>query len=492
MSDQSLKSKASIGMAWHAFNTFVVQGINVIAGIILARILMPSDYGLIGMLAIFIAISQLFIEGGFRTALIQKNNCSNADYSTVFYFNLVVAIILYFILFLSAPLIAKFYHTAELITLMRVLSLSLVINSLSIVQQARLYIKLNFKAYALVSLLAVVISASAGLFLAYSGFGVWALVIQGLSHSLIKTFFLFYFDRWFPQLMFSALSFKQLFRFSFKLLGAGLISTIMANIYSVLIGKKFTAKDLGFYTKAQEYPDLFASAVVNILQVTSFSVLASVQNERERMVSIYERLMGMTVFFVMPIMTLFALLAGPFVRIFLTDKWMPVVPLLQWLCFSRIITTISIFNINIVNVIGRSDLYLKIEILKSFVIISGLVLAIPLGLKVVVISYFVVVVICFFINAYYPGKLFGYGAIRQVKQMRYIIYATLVMSLCILGLLMILPTDSMKLYICISLSIIIYLFSSFLLKIKEVNEVFNMFRLTVLKIKETFTPARFL
>ena len=309
MTDQSLKSKATKGIAWSAFNIFAVQGVNVLMGIVLARILMPSDYGLIGMLAVFIAVSQLFVESGFSTALVQKNDCSNADYSTVFYFNFAVAITLYFILFLAAPLIAEFYHTPQLIKLTRVLSLSLIFNSLSIIQQARLYIKLNFKTSALVSLFSVAISASIAFFLAYGGFGVWALVIQSISYSLIKAFFLFYFERWRSQLIFSLSSLKQLFGFSFKLLATGLISTIMTNVYAVLMGRKFTAKDLGFYTTAQKYPELLACAIVNVLQSTSFPVLASVQNEREHMVSIYKRLMSMTVFFVTPIMTLFALLA---------------------------------------------------------------------------------------------------------------------------------------------------------------------------------------
>lgn len=483
MNVQSLKTTAAHGMAWNAFNTFIVQGINVLIGIILARILLPSDYGLIGMLAIFIAISQLFIEGGFLTALIQKNNCSDLDYSTVFYFNLVSAVILYLILFSLAPLIAGFYHRQELIELTRVLSLNLIFNSLSIVQQARLYIKLNFKRLALVSLLAVIISAFIGLFLAYYGFGVWALVIQGLAYSLSKTACLFYFDKWSPQFVFSRPSFKQLFGYSFKLMSAKLIATIMANIYALLIGRKFTAEDLGFYTTAQKYPDLLAYMVINILQNSTFSVLASVQRERERMVSIYERLMGMTVFFVMPMMTLFALLASPFIRVVLTDKWMPAVPLLQWLCFCRIITTISIFNINILNVVGRSDLYLKLEILKSFVITGGLFLTIPLGLKAVVIGYAVVVCICFVINAHYPGELFGYGAFRQIKEMRHIIYATLIMSVTALCTLRILSSDLMKLFICIPLGIVVYLAAAYLFRIKEINEVHSLLRSTVLKMK---------
>jgi len=484
MTDQALKSKATKGMVWNAFNTLVVQGVNILIGIFLARILMPSDYGLIGMLAIFIAISQLFIESGFSTALIQKNDCSDIDYSTVLYFNFAVAVTFYIVLFFATPLVAQFYHAPVLINLTRVLSLSLIINSLSIAQQARLYIKLDFRACAVISLLSVIISGSIAIFMAYKGFGVWVLVIQTLSYSLVKTFFLLYFGRWVPQLVFSVTSFKQLFGFSFKLLGGGLVSTIMTNIYSILIGRNYTARDLGFYTTAQKYSELLACTIVSILHGGTFPILASVQSEKERMIVIYERLMSMTVFFIMPIMALLALLAKPFIHVFLTDKWIPCVPLLQWLCLCRIITTVSFLNMNVVNVVGRSDLYLKVEVLKSPIIFLGLVLTIPLGLKAVVIGYFVVALICFFVNAYYPGKLFGYGAIKQIKEMRRVICAVLIMSLSIFGMLTILSTDFIKLAICIPIGIAIYLVSSYLFKIKETNEVFNMIRLIILKIKE--------
>lgn len=471
MPDQSLKNKAITGIAWNTIQKFAVQGISFVIGIILARILMPADYGLIGMLAIFFGISELFVESSFSSALIQKIDRTEVDYSTIFYFNLVVGVVFYIILFFSAPLIAQFFNAAQLIILTRVLSLNILIRSLSFVQSTRLTIKLDFKTQALISLFSVIIGGSIGILTAYRGFGVWALVIQSISISLVTTVSLFYVTKWMPLLIFSVSSFKQLFGFCSKLLGANLVAVTFGNIYSVLIGKIFSAKDLGFYTRARQYPEVLSTASTSILQGVTFPILASLQNDRERMVSVYGRLMRMVVFFVVPALTLLALLSEPFIRFCLTEKWMPVVPLMQWLCFARMITPISALNMNILNAIGRSDLYFRVDISKLPLTVAALVITVPLGLLAVVIGHFVTSFICFFINAYYPGKLFGFGAARQIKEMRLVIYSTLIMSIGVFIIMSILPTDFLKLLIGVPLGIGIYLLLSYLMKIKEVEEV---------------------
>ena len=307
--DTSLKSKAASGMVWSAFGSFSSQGISFIIGIILARILMPSDYGLIGMLAIFFAFSNMIIESGFANALIQKIDRTESDFSTIFYFNLLVSIIIYLILYSTAPLIASFYNTPELLLLTRILSLNLLIGSLSIVQQVRLKILFDFKSIALITVISVIFSGILGVVLAYLNFGVWALVAQNLSAALIKTLLLFYFNKWYPKIVFNINSLKQLFGFSSKLLIAGLVSTIVNNLYSILIGKIFTPKEVGYYTRARQYPELLSNTITTILQGVTYPILTSLQNERERMISVYGRLMRVTVFFVIPFLTLFAILA---------------------------------------------------------------------------------------------------------------------------------------------------------------------------------------
>lgn len=472
--NSSLKSKAAKGMAWSAFGTFSSQGISFVIGIILARILMPSDYGLIGMLAIFFAVSQLIVESGFSNALIQKIDRTETDYSTIFYFNLVVSIFIYLLLYFTAPLIAQFYETPELTSLTRILSLNILIGALAIVQQARLKIELNFKTPALITLISVALSGTVGVVMAYYGFGVWALVVQNLSLTTFRTILLFFFNKWMPRLIFSIASLKQLFGFSSKILIAGLVSTIVNNLYSILIGKLFSPKDVGFYTRARQFPELISVTITNILQGVTYPILTTLQNDRTRMVFVYGRLMRITVFFVMPLLTLFALLAEPFIRLLLTEKWIAIVPLIQWLCFARMITPISALNMNILNAIGRSDLYLKVDLSKLPLALVMMAVTVPFGINVVVIGNFVVSVVSFFINAYYPGKIFGFGVIRQTKEMLTVIIATIVMSIFVFGINTFIPGDLLKLIAGSILGPAIYLLAAYLMKIEELEEVQGM------------------
>lgn len=478
----SLKNKALTGMAWSSADKFAVQGVSFAIGVILARLLMPADYGLIGILAIFMALSELFVGSGLSTALIQKSDRTDVDYSTIFHFNLIVSLVFYFVLFFSAPLIAQFFNEPQLTVLTRILSLSIIINSLSIVQQTRLTIQLDFKSQAKISLFSVVISGSIGILMAYHGFGVWALVVQMLSAALVRSACLYYFNKWLPLLTFSASSFRRLFGFSSKLLAAGFVATIVNNLYAILIGKVFSEKDLGFYTRAKQYPEVLSATLSSVLQGVSFPILASLQNDRERMVSVYGRIMRMVVFFIVPSLTLFALLAEPFIRLLLTEKWMPVVPLIQWLCFARMITSLSSLNMSILNAIGRSDLFFFVDISKLPLTVAALVITIPLGLTAVVIGHFVTSFICFFINAYYPGKIFDFGAVRQIKEMWRMICATLVMSVAVFISMVFLLSDLSKLIIGIPLGIVIYLLSAYLLKIKELLEVNGMVQLFIKRI----------
>lgn len=462
-------------MAWSAVGKFSQFGISFITGTILARLLMPSDYGLVGMLAIFLVISNLFIASGFSSALIQKANRTETDYSTIFYFNVAVALLFYVVLFFCAPLIAQFYKIDQLVALTRVMTLIIVINSLSLVQQTRLTIQLAFKTQAIIAIVSSVLSGLLGIFAAYYGLGVWALVVQSISMAAIALVAYYYVSFWTPMLVFSIDSFKKLFGFSSKLLIAGIVANIFTNIYLVLIGKLFSAKDLGFYTRAKQYPELLSNTITGALQGVTFPIMSSLQDDKERLISVYDRLMGMTVFFVIPLLTLFALVTEPFIRLLLTEKWMPVVPLMQWLCFARMITPISALNMNILNVIGRSDLYMKVDLSKLSFTVIILVVTVPFGLKHVVIGHFVASFIAFFFNAYYPGKFFGYGAIRQIKEMKWVVLSTLLMAAMVYGLLQVLPGDFLKLAIGTPFGIGVYAMFAYLFKIKEINDVTQIF-----------------
>jgi O-antigen/teichoic acid export membrane protein len=272
-------------------------------------------------------------------------------------------------------------------------------------------------------------------------------------------------------LVFSRSSFQKLFGFSSKLLLAGLSAAIFNNIYAILIGKLFAPKEVGFYTRGKQFPELISSTLTSILKGVTYPILTSLQNERERMVQVYGKLMRITVFVVIPVLTLFALLAEPFVRLFLTEKWMPIVPLIQWLCFARMITPISGLNMNILNAIGRSDLFLKVDLSKMPMMILALIITVPMGLKAVVIGNFITTVISFFINTYYPGKIFGYGAKRQLVEMKSVLMAALVMSGSVLLINHFLQGDLIKLLAGTIVAFISYFSVAHLMKMEELTEI---------------------
>lgn len=472
MPEPTLKSRTIKGLIWSSIDKFAVLIISFLIGLILARKLMPADYGSVGMLAIFIAVTQLLVESGFSSALIQKHTPTNDDYSTVFYFNLVVSIVFYAIMFFAAPLIAAFYKTPELIAITRVLMLLIFINALSLVQQAKLTICLDFKTQAKVSVVSVGLSGVLGVLSAYSGYGVWSLVIQILSAAIIKTVLLFYYSQWMPGLVFSSASFKQLFRFSSNVLLAGLAASIVNNIYSIIIGKFFTAKELGYYTNGRQYPDYIAGPIANVLVGVTYPVLVSLKDDKQAMVQVYSRLMRLTVFFVMPILSLLALLAHPIVHLILTDKWMPMVSLMQWMCFARMLAPLCSLNMINLNVIGRSDLFLKVELFKLPFTVGALIITIPFGLQVVVIGHFITMLISFFITTYYSGKLFNYGALKQLRDMLTVIIATLLMAASVVSCLYILPNnDFIQLVVGGVVGLGVYVLAAFVMKIEELKDL---------------------
>lgn len=471
MENTSLKSKATKGMLWSALDKFAVQAGHFAIGIVLARLLMPEDFGLIGMLSIFIAISQTFIDSGMGSGLIQKKDRSNHDFSTVFVFNLAVSVAFYLVLYFSAPLIAQFYSMPQLVMLTRVLSLNIIINSLAIVQRTKLTINIDFKTIAKVNVASVFISGIVAVYFAYSGLGVWALVIQNLVRAAVAVLMLWFLSRWTPSLFFSKDSFKNLFSFGSKLLIAGLYARTLQEVYNITIGKFYQAAELGFYTRARSFVDITNGTITSILQQVTYPILASLQDDRDRMVSVYSRLIRMTAFFVFPAMTLLALLAEPFVLFFLTEKWLPAVVLLQLMAFARIFYPISALNMNILNAVGRSDLFLKVDLSKFPVIVLVLIITIPLGVKAIVIGHIVTSFISFFINSYMPGKLFGYGALKQLRDMIPIFIATGIMAALVYASIFLLDSNILKMLIGGFVGISSFLTVSHFMKIEEMKEV---------------------
>lgn len=471
MGENTLKSQATKGMLWNTIEKLSVQAGQFGISVVLARLLLPSDFGLIGMLTVFIAISQSFVDSGMGLALVQKKDRSEVDFSTVFVFNFLVSLGIYGILYFCAPFIASFYEMPQLVILTRVLMLNIVINSLGVVQTSRLTINLDFKTMAKVNLVSVIVSGIVAVLMAYANQGVWALVFQNLVRTVVLVVMLWYLSRWRPSVKFSKDSFKQLFGFGSKILGVGLIGTIFTNVYNVVIGKYYSVKDLGYYTQGYQFATLTSGTITSILQKVTFPILASLQDNQERLVEVYRKLLGMTAFIIFPLMTLFALLAEPFIRFFLTDKWLPTVPLLQLLCFSRILNPISTLNMNILNAKGRSDLYFLVDVSKLPMIIIALIITIPMGIKAMIIGSIITSFIAFFINAYMPGKLFSYGAIEQIKDMSPKVLATIGMSILVFLVTYYVDVPFLKLTIGTGTGILGYYLFSCILKIEEIKEV---------------------
>ncbi|RLD61982.1 MAG: lipopolysaccharide biosynthesis protein [Bacteroidetes bacterium] len=472
----NLKQETAKGFLWSAIERFSVQGLQFLMGLVLARLLLPSDYGLVGMLAIFLAISQTFVDSGFSSALIQKKNRTDTDYSTAFFFNIGIGLFFYLILFFTAPLIAKFYNIPELNSLTKVIGLNVFITSLAVVQRAKLTIKLDFKTQAKASLTSVFIGGCVGIAMAYKGYGVWALVVQSLLRNGLNTLFLWLLSKWMPKAVFSKSSFKELFSFGSKLLGAGLLNTIFQNIYLLVIGKLFSASELGFYTRAQQFQKMPSQNITSIIQRVTFPVLSSIQDDDEKLIKAYSNFIRLSAFVVFPLMIGLAVVAEPLIRLILTEKWMPTVPLLQLLCIAGMLYPVHAINLNILNVKGRSDLFLKLEIIKKLLITFAILITFSFGVKAMVIGQILTSFISFFINTHYSSKMINYGAWKQIKDMMPIIFITLLMAFGVWGVMLLGFSDILKLLIGIVVGIIIYLISAKIGNFNELNEIVSLIK----------------
>ena len=383
----------------------------------MARILTPADYGLVGMVAIFIAVSQTLVDSGFSQALIRKQDRTQVDISTVFYFNIAVGVILYFTLFFCAHPIARFYDEPALIPVIRLIALSLPLNSLAVVQRALLTIKIDFKTQAKASFSAAIGSGAVGLSLAYTGWGIWAIVWQQVSSVFVNVTLLWVLARWRPRWQYSWTSFKTLFSFGSKLLASGLIDTLYRNIYLIVIGKVFKASDLGYYTRANQFSDLASSNITGIFQRVSYPVLCTIQDDDRRLSEVYRKILRTSAFIIFPLMTVMAGVAKPMIISILTEKWLYSATLLVPLCLAGMWYPVHAINLNLLQVKGRSDLFLKLEIWKKCIGVAIVAGSIPLGLYWMCWGAVLSSIIALVINTYYTGKLINLGFLKQMKDL---------------------------------------------------------------------------
>lgn len=475
---QSVRSQLLHGVVWNFIEKVLIRGVSFFISIILARLLSPSDYGLIGMLAVFVSISNVFIEGGLAKALIQRQDCQDIDFSTAFVANVGMSLVIYLIMFVSAPWIAAFYNEPILIPLTRILSLNFILGSFNIVQRAKLMAQVDFKSLAQINVISTIVSGLVGMAMAYWGTGVWALVGQTLCSTIVLIVLLPIYSKWTPSIKFSKDSFSQLFGFGSKLMATGVYSVVLNNISTICIGRFYKSSQLGFYTRASQFSEMISSTLYDVLGNVTFPVLSHLQDDREKLIAVYRKSLFLTAMIIFPIMILCALLARPMVLILLTEKWLPCVVLMQWLFLARMFTPLSAINMNILNAIGRSDLFMKLDFSKAPLILVVLAITIPISVEAITIGSFCTSFICFFINAYLPGRIFGYGAIKMIHDWRYIFLSIAIMVIVVFAFLHMISNVWLQLFGGGVIGLIVYIVCCLMFKLIDDD------MLRMLKIKK--------
>ncbi len=457
MDKKAVKLKYFIvhGILWKLFERFGSQGLQFIVQIILARLLLPQDYGILALVIIFITIARVFVQGGLGTSLIQKKQIDDIDSSSMFYVTMGIACVLYSVLFFSAPLIADFYNNKTLISILRVLSLTLFPGSLYAIQNAIVARAMQFRKIFYSSLGAGIISGLVGILLAYSGFGVWALVFQYLINQVINTVILWFILKWRPIFAFSLHRVKGLYSFGWKLLVSGLLDTIYRNLRGLIIGKAYSPTMLGFYNRGQEFPQFLIANINGTIQSVMLPALASHQDDSKRVKSMMRRSLVTSSFFVFPMIMGLIVIAEPLVILLLSDKWLQAVPFLQILSFSYALWPIQTANLQAINAMGRSDIFLKLEIIKKVYGSLILFMALPFGVYVLAISQVISSLIASFINAKPNKKLLSYSYREQISDILPSLLLSLGMGVIIylLRFLSLSPLATMLLQIAVGMGI---------------------------------------
>lgn len=412
---ESLKSKTVKGVGWSAIDNVAQMGVTFLVSIVLARLLSPDDYGLIGLITIVTAVCTTLVNGGFSTALIRKKDITDDDYNTAFIVNLGMSLLLYAVVYLCSPFIADFFQRKELIPLTRVSSLGLVVGALSLVQQARLTKRIDFKSQTKITLVASVASGVIGIVMALLDFGVWALVAQTLSNQALRTIFLWVVNRWTPQLRFSKDSFHNLFGFGWKMMLSGLLDTVWKELYQVVVGKFYNPATLGQYTRAGQFSKMLSSNLTNVIQRVTYPVLSNIQDDKERMVSAYRKMIKTTMFITAIGMFFLGAIAEPLLYCLIGPKWHEAATYLPLICISGSTYPLHAMNLNMLQVQGRSDLFLGLEIIKKIIALGPLFIGAFVGIMPMLYTNILTSVICYFLNSYYSGKLLGYSSWMQMK-----------------------------------------------------------------------------
>lgn len=431
MQQESLKNKTIKGVGWSAADALLGQGVTFIVGLVLARLLSPDEYGLIGICLIFTTVLNGIVDSGFSNALIRKKDVTDEDYNTMFTTNMAISIVLYVLLFISAPFVSDFFHRVELTALVRVTGLVLFCNALSITQVTILAKKIDFKTKTKASLVSAVVSGVMGIVMAFMGFGVWSLVAQQLSRQLLYTLCLWVLNKWWPKFTFYKDSFKYMWGFGWKLLASGILNNVWNQLYQVVIGRCYTSSTLGHYTRANEYASIFSSNLTLIVQRVSYPVLAEIQDDKERMVQGYRKVIKITMFVTAVCMISLGAVSEPLIYTLIGTKWQEAATYLPLICISMSLYPLHAINLNILQVLGRSDIFLYLEILKKIVGIVPIVIGIFCGIYYMLLTSILTGVISLYLNTWYTGKTLNYSFWKQLRDIAPSYFTALVIALAV-------------------------------------------------------------
>lgn len=472
------KARGSVasGLFWKVLENGGTQGIQFLVSMVLARLIAPEEYSGIALITIFIAIANVLIQNSFNTALIQNRDVTEVDYSSVFYLNLLVAGLLYVALYVSSPWIAGFYELPELSAMLRVLAITLFFGAVVSVQNAIVARTMDFKKLCIASFLAAVLSGAIGIAMAIGGYGVWALVVQQFTSSLFLMMALGVLVPWRPALRFSIARVKILFSFGWKLLCSGFLDTIYTNAYGLVIGKVYNPVMLAYYNRANQFPVLIANNLGGAIQAVMLPAYSINQDNQDKVKEMVKRTMITGSFVMFPLMGGMIAVAEPMIKLLLTDVWLPAVPFLRLLCISYALWPIHVANLQAMNALGRSDTYLKLEIIKKVLGVLTLIATIPFGVYVMVMVKTAMEFVCFFINAHPNKKLLDYGFLEQCRDILPAALASAVMSFAVYGIGTLIASPMLALVVQIVAGVLIYAGIGKIARLKGMEEILSVIR----------------
>ncbi len=467
----NLKGVAAKGLFWSAMDRFGGQGIQFVFGILITRILLPADYGLVGMILIFWAVGQTLVDSGFGSALIWKKSPTPADYSTVFYFNVGIGLILYLIFYLLAPVIAGFYSEPQLVALIRVLCLNFILLSFGLIQQVVLQKKVDFKLMSFVNVASSLVAGIVALYMAVKGFGPWAIVVQILAKSFVTSLLLWIFNRWKPVFIFDWLSLKELFNYGSKLTAAGLIYTIFQYLYFNIIGKLFPVASLGFYTRASQLQDFPVKTLGSVFNRVAFPVFSAIREDNERLKNAVRKTLRTMVFFNFPMLLGLIAVADPLIEVVLTEKWLPASGYFKLLCLIGLFYSFQVVNGEILKTKGRSDWVLKLEIISKTVMIISILITWRWGITAIILGQMFTALVSYLIGSYYVWKLIGYSIWQQIQDVFVYIALSGSMYLFVIIISHFIGTPIISLIVMSFAGVTFYLSAAWILKLEEMQEV---------------------